>query len=634
MKIKVGVLTVSDRASSGEYSDRSGPAVVSALKDLFKADLHGDIHTNVVPDVTGQIQRVIIRWVHEEKLDLIFTTGGTGFTSRDVTPEAVSTLFTRSAQSIATALLVGSLQITPMAALSRAVAGMIEQTLVVTLPGSVKGATECIQILAKPLPHALAQIKGVNDGKHAVHHHHSHGSCGGGHHHHHHHSHGGKAETGVVGRDRKSQYPMLQMADALKLLEECTPSLPPVKIHLTQTGFEELMGRILSEDVVALQPFPPFRASIKDGYAVKSAGGAGEFPVQGVFCAGTDPSSLTLQDGKIIRVSTGSAVPDGADAVVQVEDTELLEADKETDTELRVRILKQPTAGQDIRPIGCDMEVGQVVLEKGTVLGSAEIGLLCALGYKEVNVYKQPTVAILSTGDELVPELSGTAAAATPAGKIFDSNRQTLLQQAKVLGCKIVDLGIASDNEAAIREKIEQGFTNADMVITSGGVSMGELDLIKPILLKLGAEIHFGRVSMKPGKPTTFATLDYKSKGSGGEATKKVFFGLPGNPVSALVCLFVFGVPSIRKLMSHPQRELSKIKTKNTVALRRDPERVEYHRVVMNWSEVDNCFHSSSTGLQASHRLISLRSATGLAILQPGTELIPAGSMVDTLLIA
>lgn len=240
-----------------------------------------------------------------------------------------------------------------------------------------------------------------------------------------------------------------------------------------------------------------------------------------------------------MRVTTGAAVPDGTTAVVMVEDTKLIESSPDGKQELKVEILKTAAENALIREIGSDIAFGEVILRKGTVISSVggEIGILASVGIHEINVYEKPVIGILSTGNELVSTDSPLK-----FGQIRDANKPALTCALKAAGYKVVDLGVASDNIEQLTSHIRSSFDKIDILVTTGGVSMGEMDLLKPVLeRRLDGTIHFGRVNLKPGKPTTFATIPH-------ETGHKLVFALPGNPVSALVTLQLFVLPCLKQM--------------------------------------------------------------------------------------
>ncbi|XP_056402176.1 gephyrin isoform X18 [Hyla sarda] len=401
----------------------------------------------------------------------------------------------------------------------------------------------------------------------------------------------------------------------------------PVDSHmdhfLQESTVQYGMGRVLAQEVYAKDNLPPFPASVKDGYAVRAADGPGDRFIIGESQAGEQPTQ-TVMPGQVMRVTTGAPIPCGADAVVQVEDTELIRESDDGTEELEVRILVQARPGQDIRPIGHDIKRGECVLAKGTHMGPSEIGLLATVGVTEVEVHKFPVVAVMSTGNELLnPEDD------LMPGKIRDSNRSTLLATIQEHGYPTINLGIVGDNPDDLLNALNEGISRADVIITSGGVSMGEKDYLKQVLdIDLHAQIHFGRVFMKPGLPTTFATLDI-------DGVRKIIFALPGNPVSAVVTCNLFVVPALRKMQGILDPRPTIIKARLSCDVKLDP-RPEYHRCILTWHHQEPLPWAQSTGNQMSSRLMSMRSANGLLMLPPKTEQyveLHKGEVVDVMVI-
>ncbi|KAL0370272.1 UNVERIFIED_CONTAM: Molybdopterin biosynthesis protein CNX1 [Sesamum angustifolium] len=289
---------------------------------------------------------------------------------------------------------------------------------------------------------------------------------------------------------------MVSVDEALQTVLRVAQRLPPVTVPIHQA-----LGKVLAQDVAAPDPLPPYPASIKDGYAVVASDVPGEYPVITEARAGDDGIDVKVTPGTIAYVTTGGPIPDGADAVVQVEDTIPVES-------------ADPKASTDI-------ETGDVILKLGERLGAAEIGLLATAG----------VVAV----------------------KIRDSNRAMILAAAVQQQCEVLDLGIAHDDDKEIEGILEKAFSSGiDILLTSGGVSMGDRDFVKPLLEKKG-RVYFHKVCMKPGKPLTFAEILPGSTEDRAN-TKILAFGLPGNPVSCLVCFHLFLVPTIRHLSgwAHP----------------------------------------------------------------------------------
>nr|XP_046154896.1 gephyrin-like isoform X4 [Oncorhynchus gorbuscha] len=757
-QIRVGVLTVSDSCFRNLAEDRSG----INLKDLVHDPslLGGSISAyKIVPDEIDQIKETLVDWCDEKELNLILTTGGTGFAPRDVTPEATKEVIEREAPGMSLAMLMGSLNVTPLGMLSRPVCGIRGKTLIINLPGSKKGSQECFQFILPALPHAIDLLRdavvkmkeavdeledlpspppplspppnssprrqtedkgvqceeedddkkdsGVASTEDSSSSHItaasiaakvtngeipdsiisrgvqvlprdtgslsttpsespraqatsrlSTASCptpkarlpscsstlsiaeasrrefrahldevitlksrystldqvqsrcsskenilrS---------SHSAVDITKVARRHRMSPFPLTSMDKAFITVLEMTAVLGTEIIN-----YRDGMGRVLAQEVYAKDNLPPFPASVKDGYAVRAADGPGDRFIIGESQAGEQPTH-TVMPGQVMRVTTGAPIPCGADAVVQVEDTELLRESEDGTEELEVRILVQARPGQDIRPIGHDIKRGECVLSKGTHMGPSEIGLLATVGVTEVEVQKFPVVAVMSTGNELLnPEDD------LHPGKIRDSNRSTLLATIQEHGYPTINLGIVGDNPDDL-------LNPSGGVITSGGVSMGEKDYLKQVLdIDLHAQIHFGRVFMKPGLPTTFATVDM-------DGVRKLIFALPGNPVSAVVTCNLFVIPALRKMQGILDPRPTIIKARLSCDVKLDP-RPEYHRCILTWHHQEPLPWAQSTGNQVSSRLMSMRSANGLLMLPPKTEQyveLHKGEVVDVMVI-
>ncbi|MCL7030722.1 hypothetical protein MKW94_007284 [Papaver nudicaule] len=424
-----------------------------------------------------------------------------------------------------------------------------------------------------------------------------------------------------------SSNPVLSMEEALKIVIKTSQRLHPITVPV-----HESLNRILAEDIRAPDPLPPYRASIKDGYAVVASDGIGEYPVITESRAGNDGLGVTVTPGTIAYVTTGGPIPDGADAVVQVEDTEEVK-DASGGESKRVSILVQARQGQDIRPVGCDIEKGVIVLKSGELIGTSEIGLLATVGVTMVKVFPSPTIAVLSTGDELVEPATGSLS----RGQIRDSNRPMLMAAAAQQHCKVLDLGIARDDEEHLERIVEKAISGGvDILLTSGGVSMGDRDYVKPLLEKRGT-VHFNRVLMKPGKPITFAEITAKSVKE--KAGKKILvFGLPGNPVSCLVCFHLFAVPAIRHCSGWENPDLLRVHARLSQPIKTDSVRPEFHRAVITWTVNDGSgnpgFVAESTGHQMSSRLLSMKSANALLMLPARSGVLSAGKSVEAIIIS
>ncbi|KAG0478271.1 hypothetical protein HPP92_012990 [Vanilla planifolia] len=368
---------------------------------------------------------------------------------------------------------------------------------------------------------------------------------------------------------------MVPVKEALAMVLEAAVRLPAVTIPL-----QEALGLVLAEDIYARDPLPPYRASVKDGYAVVSSDGPGEYPIIAESRAGKDGADFMVTTGTIAYVTTGAPIPDGADSVVQIEDTKPVASTK--DGIKRAEVLVDVPRGRDIREVGSDIEKNAVILRSGELVGSAEIGLLASVGVCNVKVYPRPTIAILSSGDELVEPSTQILG----KGQIRDSNRAMLLSAAIQQHCKVIDLGIAFDDEESINNKFNAAIdSGANILMTSGGVSMGDKDLMKPMLKRRGV-VHFEKVFMKPGKPLTFAEIIIEDKDK--KTTKTMLaFGFPGNPVSCLVCFHLFAVPAIRCLSGWLNPHLRRLHARLKQQIRTSADRPEYHRAIIGW-EIDD----------------------------------------------
>jgi molybdenum cofactor synthesis domain-containing protein len=400
----------------------------------------------------------------------------------------------------------------------------------------------------------------------------------------------------------ESPYPMILIEEALAIVEREVQPLPAVTMP-----FDQALGLILAEDIFAVEPMPPFPAASVDGFAVIAADGPGSRRIVGDQMAGY-VAGLRVEHGTAARVTTGAPIPTGADTMVMVEQTE------ERDGQVNILTSDLPL-GSNIRPVGQDIEPGQLVLPQGTFLGPAELGLLGTVGKTMVTVYRRPKVAVMSTGDEIVEPHEKPQ-----PGQIRDANRFTLMGAVRQAGAEPVDLGIVKDKANSLEATIERGLAEADALLTSGGVSMGQLDLVKPYLASRGT-VHFGRVNTKPGKPVTFATVD-----------NKPCFAMPGFPVSALVSFEIFVRPALLKMAGHTRIYRPREKAILAHRVSHTAARTEFQRVVL-LRRADGKLSASTTGFQGSGRLLSMVGANGLIMLPHGQGDFEAGTMVDAIVL-
>ena len=368
------------------------------------------------------------------------------------------------------------------------------------------------------------------------------------------------------------------------------------------------LGRVLAEPIISRAVIPPWPNSSMDGYAVR-ADDTGRPPVElavvGRIIAGTLPSR-TLGAGEAMRIFTGAPLPDGADAVVPQED---VAADGE-----RITITGRVSSGAYVRAAGEDVRAGDVVVEPGGTIGAAEVGLLATLGYAQVRVFRRPRVAILSTGNELAD--LGTEPG---PGQIPNTNTYSLMAQVIEAGGEPVNIGVAPDQLDAITERLGWGLTAADVLVTSAGVSVGELDLVRDALERCGAELHLWKVSMRPGKPITFGT----------RAGQPVF-GLPGNPVSAMVTFELFVRPALRKMAGAHALDRPRLSAIALDPIDNPGSRRGYLRVTLTRDA--HGYGARLTGDQGSAILRSMVLADGLAVVAPDTK-IAVGQPVDVIVL-
>lgn len=398
------------------------------------------------------------------------------------------------------------------------------------------------------------------------------------------------------------------------ILARCWP-LTPVTVPALHAG-----GLVLAGDVVAAEPIPPFANTAMDGYAVRAADTAGApvtLPVVAEVAAG-HPATRALQPGEAMRIFTGAPMPEGADAVVMVERTVRLEEGQA----VRIDVAVDP--GTHLRAAGEDLQAGERVFGRGDEVTPARLGVLASLGVETVVAHPRPRVGVLSTGDELV-----TVPGPLRPGQIRDSNRPTLLALVAQAGFEPVDLGHVADDDAAIAGAIELGAAGCDAVLSSGGVSMGDIDLVRVVLDRLG-DMRWMQVAIRPAKPLAFGLVP-----GPGEVPVPVF-GLPGNPVSSMVSFALFARPGLRRMAGHPDERLHlpRLPAVAGEPLRRRPDgKVHFVRVV---AAVDGGAGGGlrvwSSGGQGSHQLGAMARADGLVILPDGDGA-DAGDPVEVLLL-
>jgi molybdopterin molybdotransferase len=388
---------------------------------------------------------------------------------------------------------------------------------------------------------------------------------------------------------------LIDIATARRIVLDAVGPLHPVRVRLT-----DALGRVLAEDVDSPGDLPPFDSSALDGYVVADTAG-GELPIVGEARAGA-PAERALAAGEAMRISTGAPVPDGGIAVVPIERSQSGDG--------RV-VLPESADGANIRRAGEDVRRGERVLSAGTTIGPAEVGALAALGYADVACGGMPSVVVLTTGDELVEP----GDVPLQPGQIRNSNAYSLSAQAQRAGATVLAREIVRDDHAATVETLTWALDLADVVIVSGGVSVGPHDHVKAALAELGVEERFWRVALKPGKPTWF-----------GERRGQYVFGLPGNPVSAIVTFHLFARPALRRLMGGDADD-TRTEAFLAEAVAREPGRDQVLRCRLE-ARPDG-WHVTPTKAQGSHVLTSMLGAEALAVVPRGDGELPAGAPVD-----
>jgi molybdopterin molybdotransferase len=398
------------------------------------------------------------------------------------------------------------------------------------------------------------------------------------------------------------------------VLEACHP------LDARELDLADALGLVVATDVTAAEDVPPFANTAVDGYAVVAADTAAtpvDLPVVATVAAGGHRSE-PLGRGQAIRIMTGAPIPPGADAVVMVEDTERVG----TDGADVVRIGRPARAGDAVRSAGSDVRAGDVVLRAGTELRPADLGVLASIGRRRVTVHPRVRVAVLSTGDELVE-----GDAPLGPGQIRESNKTMLLACVARLDAAAVDFGVVRDDEAVLEAVLRDAARSCDAVVTSGGVSMGDFDVVKAVLSRI-ADMRWMQLAIKPAKPFAFGLLD------DGSGRRVPVFGLPGNPVSSLVSFEVLARPALRRMAGHPEHRLDRprvLALADEPLRRRRDGKLHLARVHGSFG-ADGRWHVRSSGEQGSHQLASTAAANSLALVPDGDG-IETGAEVEVFLL-
>ena len=404
---------------------------------------------------------------------------------------------------------------------------------------------------------------------------------------------------------------MIPLHEAQEMvLAGCLPLTP------VQVAYTEMTGRVLAQDVVATEDVPPFSNTAVDGYAVR-ASDTEQTPVEllvvDTLAAGAEPK-IAVNAGEAIRIMTGAPMPQGADAVVMVEDTQRV-------GETHVLISRGAKVHDGVRDAGSDVHAGETVFVPGTVLNAAGIGVLGSVNARTVRAFPRARVALLSTGDELVVDGSPLR-----IGQIRESNLTMLDSMIAATGCEVINLGVVRDDEAELERVFRDVVERCDAIVTSGGVSMGDFDVVKAVLSKI-ATMQWMQMAIKPAKPFAFGQL----QSSDGRTIP--IFGLPGNPVSSLISYELLARPALRKMMGHTEHLMRPAihAVLDSPLKRKQDGKIHFMRVFGEFAE-DGRLHVRDSGPQGSHQLASTAMANGLAQVPDGNGL-QAGDSVAVYLL-
>lgn len=408
---------------------------------------------------------------------------------------------------------------------------------------------------------------------------------------------------------------LISVTEALQRILAEFNSVGTTRVPLAEAG-----GRILSTDVAARLDLPPFANSSMDGFAVRAADtlpAAPDNPVElavvGDIPAGSFPSFM-LEPGQAARIMTGAPLPDGADAIVPVENTNFPYREFNPDLPKCVQVFRTVEEGAHVRPKGEDVRAGQLLLAKGRRLKPQDVGILASIGISHVDVYQRPKVALISTGDELIPPGQPLS-----PGKIYESNSYVLAALLEQYGAEPIPLGMSLDQPDLVRDILDRAHdAGVHLILTSAGVSVGPFDYVRAVIEQHG-ELSLWRVNMRPGKPLTFG----RYKGT-------PLIGLPGNPVSAFVGFQVFVVPVLRKLSGLPEPRRQIVKVTITEPIESDG-RETYFRAVVTLEA--GKYVARLTGHQGSGNLFSLVQANALLIVPSGVKSCPSGAQLDAWLL-
>ena len=403
----------------------------------------------------------------------------------------------------------------------------------------------------------------------------------------------------------------LSVNKAQEFIQHLVQTLPA--IALEELPLMQALGRIVAEDIISPINVPAHDNSAMDGFVFdgKQLGTAPlQLRVVGTALAGKAWQG-NVKSGECVKIMTGAVMPEGLDTVIAQELTTLKAADGETVVEVPAGILQ---AGDNRRKAGEDLQRGLPALMAGSTLTPAALGLVASLGIAKVKVYRQLRVAYFSTGDEVL-----SLGDALREGAVYDSNRYTVFGLLSRMGCAVIDMGVVRDDPVFLEDAFKQAASSADVIITSGGVSVGEADFTKAMMKKLG-DVAFWKIAMRPGRPMAVGRLG-----------NSILFGLPGNPVAVMVTFLAFVKPALLHLMGGTPSTTPYLRAKSAVALRKKPGRTEYQRGFVR-TLPDGTLQVEAAGNQGSGVLRSMVEANGLIVLHHHQSNVAAGDEVDVMM--
>jgi molybdopterin molybdotransferase len=414
---------------------------------------------------------------------------------------------------------------------------------------------------------------------------------------------------------------MVPIDEARRLVRERCAVLPAISLHV-----DDSVGCVLAADARADEDVPPFANTAVDGYAVRAGDttGADDVPVSlavvGEVAAGA-PGDVRVGPGEAVRIMTGAPIPSGADAIVMVEDTTFTGDRSTFDGSQHVQVRRSVPEGAAVRAAGDDVRRGDLVFEAGTPITPAVAGVLASINVRQPRVIRRPRVAVLSTGDELIDDGSPLL-----PGQIRESNKVMLLGLVSATGCIAVDFGVVRDDEAALEQTLRLAATECDAIVTSGGVSMGDYDVVKAVLSRI-ASMEWMQIAIKPAKPFAFGSLARR------DGSEVPVFGLPGNPVSSLVSYELLARPALRKMAGFgPElQDRPRVSAITDVDLVRQADGKVHFQRVLTTRAADGRIHVRPVGAQGSHQLAASALASGLAVVPDGGGIV-AGGEVDVVL--